>query len=237
MPVPAPATVEILKGVELKPTGVKEELTTPTGAAILKALTKGFGPCPAMKVEHIGYGVGSRELKELPNVLRLFSGTASESEAEAGNETVIVIETNIDDLSPQIAGFLMERLFEAGALDVWFTPVQMKKSRPGFMLTALTREDCQRAVMDVIFTESTSIGVRYYPVQREALERTEYEIDTRFGKIRVKAATLNGRVVNTQPEYEDLKAASIKNAIPLKSVMDEVTACLTEEKKEKEEKP
>ena len=240
MPVPAPATIEILKGVPLEPCGVKAELTTPTGAAILKALAMGsggFGPPPAMTIELIGYGVGSRVLEELPNVFRLISGTAEESGAGANKETVIVIETNIDDLSPQIAGFLMERLFEAGALDVWFTPVQMKKSRPGFLLTVLATEDLQRAVMDVIFTESTSIGVRFHTSFREALERTEYEVDTRFGKIRVKAATLASRVVNRQPEYEDLKAASIKSGVPLKSVRDEVMALLSEEKGEKEEKP
>ncbi len=241
MPVPVPATIEILKGVEIEPTNVKAELTTPTGAGLLKALSKGFGPPPAMRIERIGYGVGSRDLKELPNVLRLYSALIEDSEGvsgagRGGKEAAVVIETNIDDLSPQIAGFLMERLFEAGALDVWFTPVQMKKSRPGLLLTVLATKECQSAMMDVIFTESTSIGVRYYKCLRETLERTEYEVETRFGKILVKAATLNGRVVNRQPEYEDLKAASKKSGLPLKSVMDEVRALLTEEGGEKEDK-
>ena len=137
MPVPAPATAEILKGVELVPCQVKAELTTPTGAAIIKALSKGYGPPPAMTIERIGYGVGAGIFKEVPNLLRLFSGF-SEGD-EAGDDRVVVIETNIDDLSPQIAGFVMERLFEAGALDVWFTPVQMKKSRPGVFLTSARR--------------------------------------------------------------------------------------------------
>ncbi|MEE9542230.1 MAG: nickel pincer cofactor biosynthesis protein LarC [Thermodesulfobacteriota bacterium] len=241
MPVPAPATVEILKGVPVLPGSVKAELTTPTGAAILKALSKGFGPPPAMTIERIGYGIGSKTFKELPNVLRLFSATPSGSGEASGagpdKDAVIVIETNIDDLSPQIAGFLMDRLFEAGALDVWFTPVQMKKSRPGFLLTAIVSKERQREVMDVIFIESTSIGVRFHTVLRETLERTEFELDTRFGLIRVKASTLDGRVVNRQPEYEDLKAASIKSKVPLKSVRDEVMALVLEDERKEGKKP
>ncbi len=230
MPVPAPATMEILKGVEIRPSSIKAELTTPTGAAIIKALSKGFGPAPAMVVSRIGYGVGSGDFKEAPNLLRLLFGEGREGAGNVrGDGQVTVVETNIDDLSPQIAGYLMERLFEAGALDVWFTPVQMKKSRPGLLLTVLVEDACLDAVTKMIFVESSSIGVRFHRVERETLERTEYTLDTRFGKISIKASSLKGRVVTRKPEFEELKAVAQKFGLPLKSVRDEVMALLRED--------
>ncbi|MBE9531429.1 MAG: LarC family nickel insertion protein, partial [Proteobacteria bacterium] len=216
----------ILKDVEVKSSAIERELTTPTGAAIVKALAKGYGALPAMIIEETGYGVGSADFKDAPNLLRLFIGKGT---GGAKDSQVVVIETNIDDLSPQIAGFVMERLFEAGALDVWFTPVQMKKSRPGLLLSVLANKDKKSAVEEVIFTESTSIGVRSYSVDRTVLERREIALETRFGKVSVKVSTLGGRVVNTQPEFEELKAIALKFSLPLKSVRDEVVALLTEQ--------
>lgn len=227
MPVPAPATMEILKGVEIKPSTIEAELTTPTGAAIIKALSLGSGPPPAMVVSQIGYGVGTRDFKEAPNLLRLLYGEAAG--VVRGDGQVTVVETNIDDLSPQIAGYLMERLFEAGALDVWFTPVQMKKSRPGLLLTLLVEEACLDGVIKMIFTESSSIGVRFHKVERQTLERTQYSIDTRFGKITIKASSLDGQVVTRKPEFEELKAVAKKSGLPLKSVTDEIMALLIED--------
>ena len=233
MPVPAPATMEILKGVEIKESRVEAELTTPTGAAIIKALSKGSRPVPAMSVSEIGYGIGSGDFKEVPNILRLFFGEGGEGAEETGVVSgvgqVTVVETNIDDLSPQIAGYLMERLFEAGALDVWFTPVQMKKSRPGLLLTALVEESSLDGVIKMIFVESTSIGVRFHRAQRQILQRTEYTIETRFGKITIKASSLDGKVVTRKPEFEELKAIAKKTGLPLKSVTCEVTALLKED--------
>jgi hypothetical protein len=219
--------MEILKGVDIKPSTIEAELTTPTGAAIIKALSLGFGTLPAMSVNDIGYGVGSRDFKEAPNLLRLLYGEGSG--VERGDGQVTIVETNIDDLSPQIAGYLMDALFEAGALDVWFTPVQMKKSRPGLLLTALVEEASLDGVIKTIFTESSSIGVRFHRVERETLERTEYKLETRFGKITIKASSLDGQVVTRKPEFEELKAVAKKSGLPLKSVTDEVMALLRDE--------
>lgn len=227
MPVPAPATMEILKGVEIKPSRVKAELTTPTGAAIIKALSKGTRSIPAMSVSEIGYGIGSKDFKEAPNLLRLLYGEGTGD--VSGDGQVVVVETNLDDLSPQIAGYLMDSLFEAGALDVCFTPVQMKKSRPGLLLTAIVEEDSFEAVTETIFVESSSIGLRFHRVGRRTLERKEYKLDTRFGKITIKASSLDGRVVTRKPEFEELKAAAKKSGLPLKSVRDEVMALLRED--------
>ncbi len=215
MPVPAPATLELLKGVPVLPSPVARELTTPTGAAILKTLCAGFGEMPAMTVEGIGYGAGSGKFKEIPNLVRVVLGEGTH--AASG---LTVIETNIDDMSPQLAGHLMEKLFAAGALDVYFTAVQMKKSRPGVLLTVLTDEGRKKTLTDIIFEESTTIGVRAWPVERRCLERKMIKVKTKYGTVGVKLSLKDGQVVNLHPEYEDCRRAADRKKVPLKAVMD-----------------
>ncbi|MBI5345232.1 MAG: nickel pincer cofactor biosynthesis protein LarC, partial [Deltaproteobacteria bacterium] len=225
LPIPAPATLEILKGVPVASSNVPFELTTPTGAAIVKAITDEFGSIPDMAVQEAGYGAGKKDFKEAANVLRVIIGKGKGKGAgKAATERLCIMETNIDDMNPQIAGYLMERLLKAGALDAFFTPVQMKKSRPGVLLTVLTSEEKKKNLLDIILDESTSIGVRTYPVERHCLERRMEKVKTGCGVLRVKVSLRDGLVVNVQPEYEDCRTIAGKKKIPLKMVMDAAKA-------------
>ncbi|MBI5903888.1 MAG: nickel pincer cofactor biosynthesis protein LarC [Deltaproteobacteria bacterium] len=225
IPIPAPATVEILKGAPVVSSDIPFELTTPTGAAIIKTLAGGFGPLPDMTIERVGYGAGKKDFKERANLLRVVVGEGLRPGAGRG-ERLFIIETNIDDMSPQLSGYLMDRLLDAGALDVFFTPAQMKKNRPGLLLTVLAGEKDKERLIGLIFAESTSIGVRSYPVERACLERRTLEADTVYGKIRVKASYRDNRMLNAQPEYEDCRAAAMEHGVPLKQVMDAAKAAL-----------
>lgn len=216
--VPAPATIEVLKGVPIVPSLIEMELTTPTGAVILKTVSKGFGKMPAMTVKNIGYGLGGKDFKEMPNALRAVIGEADVSK----DSSVIVIETNIDDMTPQTIGYLLERLIKQGALDAFITPVQMKKGRPGFLLTVLSGEKEKDKLTEIIFRESTSIGVRHYRATRTCLERKIARVKTPLGLVRVKVSTLGNEIVNVRPEYEDCKKIAEKKKLPLREVMDEV---------------
>ncbi|MCR4287070.1 MAG: LarC family nickel insertion protein, partial [Deltaproteobacteria bacterium] len=220
LPIPAPATLEILKGIPVSSSGVPFELTTPTGAAIVKALATGFGPMPSMTIEKTGYGAGKKDFREAANVLRAIKG-AIEKTGDKEAEALLMLEANIDDMSPQTAGYLMERLFEEGALDVYFTPVVMKKSRPGILLSALGPFNRRDALLSTIFAESTTIGVRLYPIDRVCLERKIIKVKTRYGLVRVKVSMRDNKAVNIQPEYEDIRAAARRHNAPLKKVMDE----------------
>lgn len=219
LPIPSPATLEIVKGIPVVPSFINMELTTPTGAVILKTLSCGFGQIPRMTVEKTGYGVGGKDLRELPNAMRAIIGNSAES-----RERVVVMETNIDDMNPQIAGYLMEKLLSSGALDAFVTGVQMKKSRPGILLTVISEEDKKDRLMDMILRESTSIGVRFHSVERRCLERKTVKVKTRYGTACVKQSLLNGKVVNAQPEYEDCRRLAGKNNVPVKDVMDAARA-------------
>ena len=225
MPIPAPATLELLKGVPIVPSPVPMELTTPTGAAILKTLASGFGPVPPMTVTGIGYGAGGKDFKEVPNVLRVIQGTRARAAAASGDtHNILAIETNTDDMNPQLAGYLMERLLAEGALDVYFTPVQMKKNRPGTLITVLAEAEARERLTEIIFAESTSIGVRYYHVERSCLERDFRKVRTPYGLVRIKVSRLNGRVVNVTPEYEDCKKAAKGKKVPIKDVIEAARA-------------
>ena len=219
IPIPSPATLEIVKGIPVTPSTINMELTTPTGAVILKTLCSGFGQIPEMTVEKTGYGCGGKDFRELPNVMRAVIG---KRDADGGR--LIVIETNIDDMNPQISGYLMEKLLANGALDVFFTPVVMKKARPGILLTVLADAGKEGALMDMIFTESTSIGVRFHTVERRCLERRFVKVKTPYGVVGVKQSLLEKRVVNCQPEYEDCKAIAGKKNVPVKDVIDAAKA-------------
>ncbi len=215
LPVPAPATLELARGLPVVPSPINSELTTPTGAAIIKTLVEGFGGIPPMTVEATGYGIGGKNFKEAPNLVRIIMG-----EEDVKGENLVQMETNIDDMSPQIAGHLMERLLKAGALEVFFTPVQMKKSRPGVLLTILTEQKKRGELLDIVFSESTTIGVRSHPVERRCLERKLVKVKTRWGTVRVKVSLKDGKPVNLQPEYEDCKALAEKRKVPLKTVIE-----------------
>jgi uncharacterized protein (TIGR00299 family) protein len=215
-PIPPPAVAELLKGVPFYSTDVKGELLTPTGAAIITTVCNEYGPIPQMTTESTGYGAGTREYPDFPNVLRVFVGE-TESKA-ATDERLWMIETNLDDASPQIMGHVMDRVLESGALDCFFTPVQMKKNRPGVLLSVLCGPQEKEAVMKLLFTETTTLGVRSYEVARRALERSVVRVETQYGPIDVKVAHLDGRVVNEMPEFEQCRAAAVKADVPLKVV-------------------
>jgi pyridinium-3,5-bisthiocarboxylic acid mononucleotide nickel chelatase len=223
-PVPPPAVAELLKGVPFYSTDIQGELLTPTGAAIITTVCKEFGPIPRMTTDVTGYGAGTRQYQDFPNVLRVLLG---ETEGDgAVDEKLWMIETNIDDMSPQLLGHVMDRAFELGALDCYFTPVQMKKNRPGVLLSVLCEREQKETLMTLLFTETTTLGVRSYEVERRALRRTTVRVETAYGAIDVKVAHLNGRVVNEMPEFEQVRAAATTAGVPLKVVEDATRSAL-----------
>ena len=217
LPVPAPATQELLRGVPIYGRDVEAELVTPTGAAILTTLVEDFGSTPPMQVEQVGYGAGTRDLP-LPNLLRVSIGETTE-EAEGYEEDVVtVIETNIDDMNPQLYEHVMDRLFDVGALDVFLTPIQMKGSRPGVQLTVLAAEEHVKDTLDVLFAETTTIGVRTCPMRRWKLGRERVVVETRYGPIGAKVARRGEAVMNVAPEYRECQRAAAEQGAPLKDV-------------------
>ena len=219
LPLPAPATVELLRGVPVVPAAVEAETVTPTGAAILSTLAAAFGPFPAMEIGRVGYGAGAREDEASPSVLRVVIGRAG---AAYRAERAVVLEASVDDMTPQQFEPLMARLFEAGAQDVSLTPTQMKKNRPAVIVTAIGPTGQRDALARALLTHSTTIGLRHWEVGRIVLPREVVTVKTRFGAVRVKLARLDGRVVNVGPEYEDCAAAARKHGVPLKAVLAEV---------------
>ncbi|HTS19838.1 MAG TPA: nickel pincer cofactor biosynthesis protein LarC [Verrucomicrobiae bacterium] len=221
-PVPAPATLELLKGVPVQSSSDPVELVTPTGAALLAEFCTRFGPMPAMSIEKIGYGAGSRDLEKAPNVLRAVLGESAGS-ARSADETdaIAVIETNIDDMNPQLFGDVMERLLSAGALDVFLTAVQMKKNRPGTLLTVLCERNSVDALTELILTQTTSFGVRVHEAQRRKLAREIVTVTTKFGAIEVKLGRLGGTIVARSPEFESCKRAAAEFQAGVKDVYNE----------------
>jgi uncharacterized protein (TIGR00299 family) protein len=221
-PVPAPATVELLKGAPVYSSGIQLELVTPTGAAIVKTLCKRFSSFPEMKIEKTGYGAGSRDFPGHANVVRLTIGEAqSEFVRKTSDETITVLEANIDDLNPQVFGYVMDRLLEEGALDAFGIPVQMKKNRPGMLLSVLCRPEDAGKLTNLILSETTTLGVRRREEQREVLARKLVTVSTRWGDVRLKVASMNGTVTNYAPEYDDCRRIAVEHHVPLKNVMQE----------------
>jgi pyridinium-3,5-bisthiocarboxylic acid mononucleotide nickel chelatase len=221
-PVPAPATVELLKHAPVYSSGVQAELVTPTGAAILKVLATRFAAFPEMTVGKSGYGAGTREFPGHPNVVRLTIGEAASTlAAKTASETVTVLEANLDDLNPQVFGYVMDRLFEEGALDAFGIPVQMKKNRPGMLLTALCKPQDASHLTQLIFTETTTLGIRRRDEVRQILARRWENVCTQWGDVRIKIASMNGTVTNYAPEYEDCRRIAAEHRVPLKTVMQE----------------
>jgi hypothetical protein len=218
LPAPSPASLEILRGVPVKASGIDSELVTPTGAGILKTLSKGFGDMPQMKVSDIGYGAGTESLSEIPNMLRVIIGESSEAYEE---DKVFVIETNIDDMNPQNFEYLFEKLLKDGALDAYTTTIQMKKSRPAFKLTVLSDRSKLERLCSIIFSETTSIGIRYYEVERFKLRREIVKVNTRYGNIKVKLSKGPDGILTVSPEYDECVKAARARGVPLKRVCEE----------------
>jgi uncharacterized protein (TIGR00299 family) protein len=228
MPIPAPAVVELLRGAPLFSRGVPFELVTPTGAAILAATVEGYGEIPAMRVSSVGYGAGTHHIG-FPNVVRVLVGeetserTAAPDDAPGGSRatTEVVLETNIDDRSPEVLAYVIEELLAAGAQDAWLVPIVMKKGRPATTVTVLCSGDRADAMRRVLFRETGTLGVRETAVGKTGLERATAEVETRFGPVAVKYGMLDGRVVSVAPEYEDCARAAREAGVPLREVFDE----------------
>jgi len=221
LPVPAPATARLLMGKPTYSTGIQKELVTPTGAAIVATVCDTFGPQPPMSVSAIGYGAGTTDLEGQPNVLRMMVGDAAAKQEGNYSEEIRVIEANLDDLNPQVYGYFLERALAAGALDVFTTPIQMKKNRPGTLLTVLCNPADESKFQDLLFAETTTLGVRSHTTQRRVLPREWETVTTVYGEVRMKLARVNGQVVQISPEYEDCRKLAEAKSVPLQSVMQE----------------
>jgi pyridinium-3,5-bisthiocarboxylic acid mononucleotide nickel chelatase len=215
--IPAPATAELLRGVPLVELPIACELTTPTGAAILASLVDAYGPVPAMRIDRIGYGAGQKELTEQPNMLRLLVG---ESVDGGGGEQVWVLETNLDDVSGELIGYCTAKMWEAGALDVYATPIQMKKNRPGVTLSALCHAPQIENLERILFRETTTLGVRRWPVSRHKLERREHVVETALGPVQGKLAWIAGQPAAFSPEFEACSRIAGERGVPLKEVYE-----------------
>ena len=217
LPVPAPATLALMKGKPIYSSGVERELLTPTGAAILTSLGSRFGQMPSMKTERIGYGAGRDDLPH-PNLLRLVIGTSA---TISGKEKVTVIETNIDDMNPQFYDYVVEKLLAMGVLDVFMTPILMKKNRPATLLTIISPVEKLPTVVDFLFKETTTLGLRWREEERDRTDREILSLRTRYGKIRFKLARWEGKIVNLSPEYDDCKRLALRKKVPLKEIFEE----------------
>jgi pyridinium-3,5-bisthiocarboxylic acid mononucleotide nickel chelatase len=222
IPIPAPATLELLKNAPVYSGDIQKELVTPTGAAIVSVLASRFSHFPAMKTEKIGYGAGTSNFKNSPNVLRLTVGeTATQHLSPFPMEEITVLEANVDDMTPQVFGYVMEQALSSGALDAFGTSVQMKKSRPGMLLTVLCRTEDSQRLTKLILAETTTLGVRMRRETRVALARRHVSVSTKWGEVRMKLANLNGSISNYAPEYEDCRQIAKEQKVPLKTVMQE----------------
>ena len=221
LPVPAPATANLLQGKPTYSNGVQKELVTPTGAAIVATLCDSFGPQPPMNVSAIGYGAGSADLEGQPNVVRIMIGETVEKSVAGFDEEIAVIEANLDDMNPQIYGYFLEKALSAGALDVYTTPVQMKKNRPGTLLTVLCKPQDTNTLMSLIFAETTTFGARTYRAQRRTLPREFLSVATAFGDVRIKISRVNGRIQHAAPEYDDCRKLAVEKNVPLQRVISE----------------
>ena len=230
-PVPPPAVAELLRGVPIYSTEVEGEFITPTGAAIISVVCDSYGKLPEMVVEHVGYGAGTREYEAFPNALRLMLGETELAQAKEERTVVegaehtltdqlVTLETNIDDISPQILGFVMERSLELGALDCWFTPIQMKKNRPATMLSVLCSADIKESIIEMLYVETTTLGIRAVAVERNSLPRETVTVETQFGTVDMKVARFGNKIVNVMPEYESVRQLALESKVPFRVVHD-----------------
>jgi pyridinium-3,5-bisthiocarboxylic acid mononucleotide nickel chelatase len=221
LPVPAPATARLLQGAPTFSNGVQRELVTPTGAAIVATLCDTFGAQPPMTVSAIGYGAGAADLEGQPNVLRIMIGESAEKSTNAQDEEISIIEANLDDMNPQIYGYVVEKALQAGALDVYTTALQMKKNRPGTLLTILCRPEDTEALTSLLFAETTTFGVRTHRAQRRALAREWVNVSTSYGDVRIKLSRSNGHILHAAPEYDDCRKLAVEKQVPLQQIITE----------------
>ena len=220
VPVPAPATAQLIKGIEITPTDIQQELLTPTGAAILTELSESFGPIPAMRIDATGFGAGQRDLPNQPNVLRLLIGQTNQPDQSSSlQDEVVVLEANIDDATPELIGHVTDQLTQAGALDVFCTSIAMKKNRPATSISIISRPQDTTKLEGILFTECTTFGIRRHTCQRSLLERKTEPVQTPYGPIRIKTGYYNGNPVTIAPEFEDCQNAARQHHVPLKTIM------------------
>lgn len=217
-PIPPPAVAELLQSIPIYSTEIEGELCTPTGAAIISTLSETYGEIKDLIIEKIGYGAGTRDYQDFPNVIRLMIGETDHQSLTIDH--LLILETNLDDVSPQVLGFVMDKAFELGALDCWFTPIQMKKNRPATMISILCEPEKREKLTELLYVETTTLGIRVREVERECLERKFVKVETQFGKIDVKIGLLNGKQVNAMPEFDQLKQIAVENNIPLKELRE-----------------
>jgi uncharacterized protein (TIGR00299 family) protein len=228
-PIPPPAVAELLQGIPIYSTEIEGELCTPTGAAIISTLSETYGEINDLKTEKIGYGAGTRDYADFPNVIRLMLGEVESRESRVESKRLILLETNLDDTTGQVLGFVMDKAFELGALDCWFTPIQMKKNRPATMISILCEYQNRQKLTELLYLETTTLGVRVREIERDCLERKFVKVKTQFGEIDVKIGLLDGKKVNAMPEFEQLKRIATKKNIPLKLLREEVLRKLNEQ--------
>lgn len=232
MPVPVPGTMELLQGIPIQQTDIPKELVTPTGAALITTLSQEFGVMPQMRLDRVGYGAGTRDLEQRPNLLRLCLGEkTSDSESQtthhpAETDSVDIIETNVDDMSPEITGYVTTQLFANGALDVFLTPTFMKKGRPATQITVLCPTARRDKLVELLLTETTTFGVRFSSADRIKLRREFIRVETQWGSVQAKCGYLNGTLIKTVPEYEDCKRLAEENNVPLQQVYTEALSNL-----------
>ena len=224
IPVPAPATLELLKNIPTYSGGIESEMITPTGAAIIGTLAESFGERPLMKIERTGYGAGEKEFS-IPNLLRVSIGEkilkGEDLKDDYVSDEAMLVETNIDDMNPEFYDYIMEKLFSQGALDVFFTPIQMKKNRPANMLSIIVYKQDLKEILEVLFLESTTLGIRIREIKRLRLAQQNFLAETKYGKIRIKVGIFKGEIKNIAPEYEDCKKIAKQHQVPLKEVYEE----------------
>ncbi|MGQ0670571.1 MAG: nickel pincer cofactor biosynthesis protein LarC [Actinomycetota bacterium] len=231
MPIPAPAVVELLRGAPLYSKGVQTELVTPTGAAILAAMVEGYGELPMMRIEAVGYGAGTHRL-DFPNVLRILVGEGEPkggTRAPAAGSGELVLETNIDDLNPELYEYVLERLLAAGAQDAWLTPIVMKKSRPAVTLSVLCSPQREQAIREILFRETGTLGIRSTAVTKQALEREIVKVETRHGGVAVKVGMLEGRAISVAPEFDDCARVAREAGVPAREVYEEAVRLARDE--------
>lgn len=224
LPVPAPATVEIIKGIPVKKGGVDFEATTPTGAAILSALGTDFSPDLAVKIEKTAYGVGQKEHPDVPNLLRVFIGETIE-DTESGHDA-LMIECNIDDMNPEFFDYVSERLFKVGASDVFYSNIMMKKGRPGIIFNVICEKELIDIVKTIIFTETTTLGIRTFPFRKDTLVRKFETINSSYGNVTIKRSFYKEKEVSCKPEYEECRRIAAERAIPVKEVYNNIMSLL-----------
>ena len=232
-PIPPPAVSELLTGIPIYSTEISGELCTPTGAAIISTLCDTYGEIPNLKTEKTAYGAGNRDYRDFPNVIRLMIGETTDSRLQTQDSRLVLLETNLDDITPQVLGFVMERAFEIGALDCWFTPIQMKKNRPATMISILCSQEKREVLTELLYTETTTLGVRVREIERECLPREMEKIVTEFGEIDVKIARHGEKIVNAKPEYDQLREIALKSNLPLREVESIVLQAFKKEQREK----